>query len=144
GADAFMAGDVADFIFANGAGKVREADASVGGLRALGIDDPSDANLAAAREFWPTASFVKVAAGAAPGVLEDTTYIAFPQVVFTNADVPDEVVYQMTKAIYEQAAVMTETFAPMAAFNPADIMGDPGNAEYHPGALKFFAEAGLK
>ncbi|MBU2357351.1 MAG: TAXI family TRAP transporter solute-binding subunit, partial [Alphaproteobacteria bacterium] len=113
GADAFMAGDVAGFIFANGAGKVREADASVGGLRALGIDDPSDANLASARAFWPTASFVKVAAGTAPGVLVDTTYIAFPQVVFTNADVPDEVVYQMTKAIYEQAAVMTETFAPM-------------------------------
>ena len=143
GADAFMAGDVVGFIFANGAGKVREADASVGGLRALGIDDPSEANLAAAREHWPTASFVEVAAGTAPGVLEDTTYIAFPQVVFTHADVPDDVVYQMTKAIYEQAAVMTETFAPMAAFNPADIMGDPGNAAYHPGALKFFAEAGL-
>ena len=144
GADAFMAGDVVGFIFANGAGKVREADASVGGLRALGIDDPSDKSLAAAREFWPTASFVDVAAGAAPGVIEDTTYIAFPQIVFTNADVPDEIVYQMAKAIYEQTAVMTETFAPMAAFNPADIMGDPGNAEYHPGALKFFTEAGLK
>ncbi|MFT7441106.1 MAG: TRAP transporter TAXI family solute receptor [Sulfitobacter sp.] len=144
GADAFMAGDTVGFIFAHGAGKVREADAAVGGLRALGIDDPSDANLAAAREYWPTASFQDVAGGSMPGVTEDTTYIAFPQVVFTHADVSDEVVYQMAKAIYEQASVMGESFPPMRAFNPQDMMGDPGTAEFHPGALKFFAETGLK
>ena len=49
GADAFIAGDTVGFIFAHGAGKVREADAAVGGLRALGVGDTSDAALAAAR-----------------------------------------------------------------------------------------------
>lgn len=36
GADAFMAGDTVGFIFAHGAGKVREADAAVGGAARIG------------------------------------------------------------------------------------------------------------
>ena len=143
GADAFMAGDTVGFIFAHGAGKVREADAAVGGLRALGVDDPSDEVLAAAREHWPTAFFMSLPEGAMPGVLEETTYIAFPQVVFTHANVPDDVVYEMAKAMYENASVMGETFPPMRAFRPEDMRGDPGTAEFHPGAIRFFEEVGL-
>ena len=66
GADAFMAGDTVGFIFAHGAGKVREADAAVGGLRALGVEDDIEAALAAAREHWPTAFFTTLPAGAMP------------------------------------------------------------------------------
>jgi len=144
GADAFMAGDAVGFIFAHGAGKVREADAAVGGLRALPVADSSDAALASAREHWPTAFFKKLPAGAMPGVLEDNTYIAFPQVVFTHAGVSDDVVYAMAKAMYEGKESMAATFPPFKAFNPDDMKGDPGVAEFHPGALRFFEEAGLK
>ncbi|WP_439522939.1 TAXI family TRAP transporter solute-binding subunit [Marivita sp.] len=143
GADAFMAGDTVGFIFAHGAGKVREADAAVGGLRALGVEDDSDASLAAAREHWPTAFFTTLPTGSMPGVLEDTVYIAFPQVVFTHADAPEEAVYAMTKAIYENTQVMIDTFPPFRAFDPQEMKGDPGTAEYHPGALRFFEEVGL-
>ncbi len=143
GSNAFIAGDTVGFIFAHGAGKVREADAAVGGLRALTVEDSSAAALAAARKHWPTAYFKDMKAGSMPGILEDGTYIAFPQVVFTHAGVPDEVVYQMAKAMSEQAKVMGETFPPMRAFRPADMKGDPGVAKFHPGALKFFKEAGL-
>ncbi|MBD1548343.1 TAXI family TRAP transporter solute-binding subunit [Roseibium aggregatum] len=143
GAQAFMANDADGFIFAHGAGKVREADASVGGLRALPVADDSDEALAKARKHWPTAFFVKMKAGSSPGVLEDATYIAFPQVIFTHAGVPDDVVYQMAKAMYEGKDVMAKTFKPFNAFNPKDMKGDPGVAEFHPGALKFFKEVGL-
>ncbi len=143
GADAFVAGDTVGFIFAHGAGKVREADAAVGGLRALGVGDDSDAALAAARVYWPTAFFMQLPSGAMPGVLEDTTYIAFPQVIFTHADAPDDVVYAMAKAMYENAQVMAETFPPFGAFNPDSMKGDPGIAEFHPGALRFYEEVGL-
>jgi TRAP-type uncharacterized transport system, periplasmic component len=123
---------------------VREADAAVGGLRALGVDDPTDEKLAAAREHWPTASFHDLDTGAMPGVLEPTTYIAFPQVIFTHANVPDDTVYAMAKAMYENAEVMGSTFPPMRAFRPAEMRGDPGIAEFHPGAVRFFEEAGLE
>jgi len=143
GANAFIAGDTAGFIFAHGAGKVREADAAVGGLRALGVGDASDAGLAAAREHWPTAFFVTMKAGSSPGVIEDAVYIAFPQVVFTHSGVSDDVVYAMAKAMYEGKDEMKATFKPFGAFNPKEMHGDPGIAEFHPGALKFFADAGI-
>jgi hypothetical protein len=144
GADAFIEGATVGFIFAHGAGKVREADAAVGGLRALTIADTSDEALAAARKHWPTAYFVEMKAGSSPGVLEDGVYIAFPQVIFTHAGVADDVVYAMAKAMYEGKEDMVATFKPFAAFEPREMQGDPGIAEFHPGALKFFEEVGLK
>ena len=144
GADAFISGDTAGFIFAHGAGKVREADAAVGGLRALPVADASEKGLAKARKHWPTAFFTKIKAGTTPGVIEDATYIAYPQVVFTHAGVPDDKVYALAKAMYQGKDAMVGTFKPFAAFDPKKMKGDPGVAQFHPGALKFFNEAGLK
>jgi hypothetical protein len=144
GADAFIEGATVGFIFAHGAGKVREEHAAVGGLRALTVGDTSDEALAAARKHWPTAYFVEMKAGSSPGVLEDGFYIAFPQVIFTHAGVSDDVVYAMAKAMYEGKEEMVATFKPFGAFEPKEMKGDPGIAEFHPGALKFFEEAGLQ
>ncbi len=144
GADAFMAGEADAFIFAHGAGKVREADAAVGGLRALAITDPSDETLAMAREHWPTGFFTDIAAGTTPGVLEDGVYFAYPQIVFTHSGVPDDVVYAMAKALYENQETMAATFPPFRLFDPQEMRGDPGVAEFHPGAIRFFDEVGLE
>jgi TRAP-type uncharacterized transport system substrate-binding protein len=144
GADAFMAGEADGFIFAHGAGKVREADAAVGGLRALPINDPTDEKLAQAREHWPVAFFVKMRAGDAPGVLQDGTFFAYPQVVFTNANVPDDVVYAMAKAIHDSKETMAGTFPPFNDFDPAEMRANSGVTEFHPGALQFFDEQGIE
>lgn len=143
GADAFIAGDVVAFYFAHGAGKVREADAAVGGLRALSIE-ATDENLALAREHWPTAFFQSMAEGSSPGVLEDAYYFAYPQLIFTHAGVPDDVVYAAVQAMFEQRDTLAASFPPMGAFDPeTHMVGDTGVTEYHPGAIRFFREAGL-
>ena len=143
GADAFIAGDSVGFIFAHGAGKVIEADAAVGGLRALGID-PTDENLAAARTHWPVVYFTQLAAGSRPGVIEDTWYPAYPQGVFTNANVSEEEVYQLTRAIYERGETLRSTFPGFNAFNPqTDMARESGSVPYHPGAIRFYREVGL-
>ncbi|MGY6703182.1 TAXI family TRAP transporter solute-binding subunit [Roseinatronobacter sp.] len=143
GADAFIAGEAAGFIFAHGAGKVREADAAVGGLRALTVE-PTDENLTVAREHWPVAFFHFLEAGAMPGVTEDGWYFAYPQLVFTHANAPDDVVYEMVKAIAEGTDTLRATFPPFGAFDPQEHMvGDIGVSEYHPGAIRYFREAGL-
>lgn len=143
GADAFIAGDSVGFIFAHGAGKVREADAAVGGLRALPIE-ATEENLRLARQFWPVAFFVELEPGPnTPGVEEKATYFAYPQVVFTHANVPDDVVYEMTKVLHEGKEVMAKTFPPFNAFNPDEMVGEIAPSEYHPGAIRFYEEAGL-
>jgi TRAP transporter TAXI family solute receptor len=144
GADAFVAGDSVGFIFAHGAGKVREADAAVGGLRALPIDN-SPAAVAAIKEHWPVGYLVKMKPGpASPGVLAEDWYIAYPQIVFTNKDVPDDLVYQMTKIIHDGKAGLAATFAPFNPFNPdKDMVGDTSPGQYHPGAIKYYKEIGV-
>ncbi|MCQ0971112.1 TAXI family TRAP transporter solute-binding subunit [Paracoccus sp. TK19116] len=142
GADAFIQGQADGFIFGHGAGKVREADAAVGGLRALSVE-PTEENLAKAREHWPAAFFYELKAGSMPGVEEDAWYFAYPQVVFANANVSDEEAYAMAKAIYEQTETLKSTFPGFNSFDPAHIADDTGVTPYHPGALKFFEEQGL-
>jgi TRAP transporter TAXI family solute receptor len=143
GADAFMAGESVGFIFAHGAGKVREADAAVGGLRALSIE-PTQENLRLVREHWPVAFFTEMEPGpASPGVLEKAHFLAYPQLIFTHAGVSDDLVYQMAKILYENKETMAQTFPPFNAFNPDDIVGDVAPAEYHPGAIRFYEEVGL-
>ena len=144
GADAFISGDSVGFIFAHGAGKVREADASVGGIRALPIANTPEA-LAAIRKHWPTGYLVKLKPGPAlPGVLEEGYFMAYPQVVFTNSKTADDVVYKMAKVLFESRDSMAATFAPFKAFDPkTDMVGETAPGEYHPGAIKFYKEAGL-
>lgn len=144
GADAFMAGDADAFIFALGAGKVSEAAAAVGGLRALGVDDPDADSLERAREFWPTIEFIEIAANSAPGVTTDSVFFALPQALVTHADAPDETVAAMAKVLHRGKDAMQATFPGFSAFDPKGLMGDPGAARYHPGALSYYRDAGLK
>ncbi len=144
GADAFIAGDSVGFIFAHGAGKVREADAAVGGLRALPIENTPGA-VAAIKEHWPVGYLTKMEPGpASPGVLAEGWFIAYPQIVFTNKDVPDDLVYQMAKVIHDGKDSLAATFAPFGAFNPdKDMVGDTSPGQYHPGAIKYYKDIGL-
>ena len=78
-----------------------------------------------------------------PGVLEPGTFIAYPQLVFTNADVDEETVYKLTKVLYESKDSMKAAFPPFAAFNPKEMVGETTPGEYHPGAIRFYKEVGL-
>ncbi|MYZ48962.1 TAXI family TRAP transporter solute-binding subunit [Propylenella binzhouense] len=143
GADAFMAGESAGFIFAHSAGKVREADAAVGGLRALPIENTPE-NLAAVRKFWPVAFFTRMKPGKNnPGVQEEAWFLAYPQIVFTSTHASEEDVYKMTKVLYENKDALVQTFPPFAAFDPKEMVGEIAPSEYHPGAIRFYKEVGL-
>jgi len=144
GANSFMAGDSVGFIFAHGAGKVREADAAVGGLRALPIENTPE-NEAAIKKHWPVGFITKMQPGpASPGVLEEGYFIAYPQLVFTNKEVSDDIAYEMAKVVYENPKALGGVFPPFNAFNPKeDMVGDTSPGEYHPGAIKFYKEVGI-
>ncbi len=144
GANAFMSGESVGFIFAHGAGKVREADAAVGGLRALSIEN-TPANAALIKRHWPVGYLVKIAPGrGAPGVLEEGWYVAYPQLVFTNRKVADDTVYRMAKILYENKKGMAAVFGAFNGFDPdRDMVGDTAPGEYHPGAVRFYREVGL-
>ena len=62
--------------------------------------------------------------------------------VITAADAPDDLVYNATKLLYENRALVVEKHAAGRAINPNNVVRDTGT-EFHPGAIRFYEEAGL-
>jgi TRAP transporter TAXI family solute receptor len=142
GADAFMAGKAEGFFFALGSAKVREADAAVGGLRALQID-ATPANLARIQKIFPNSYFMLEQPGMDnPGIVEPVYSLAYDAVVFASAKTPDDIVYKITKAMYENKAELESSFASFKLFEP-QAMAKNMSVPYHPGAIKFYKEKGM-
>jgi len=142
GADIFAAGKADMFFFAIGAAKPKEADAAVGGIRMLSLDNTPQA-LAAVKKHFPhgylrqeNPSPVNV------GVLAPGYSLAYDALVFASTKTPDEVAYQTAKVMHQNAKAMGDAFGPFRLFNAATMGKDLGIA-YHPGALKYYREAGV-
>ncbi len=144
GANAFMSGASDAFMFALGAGKVREADASVGGIRALKIDK-QDGTEEGMREHWPVGYLTEVQPGpaAGPGVSEPIWVLTYPQAVAAGENMSDDAAYAVAKAMYENQAQLAELLPPFRLFDPKKMVGPSGGVPYHPGAIKFYKEVGI-
>jgi TRAP transporter TAXI family solute receptor len=141
-ADDFIAGKTDVFWFATGSAKVKQASASVGGIRALPITDKPE-NVKAMQKHVP-GSYPTVLKPAPPldGILEPTMVMAYDVVLFTRADVKEDVIYRITKAIHENKKEMAGVFRPMAGFEPERMATEYDDLSYHPGAVKYFKEIG--
>lgn len=139
----FMSGKVDAFFFALGAGAVKEADASVGGIRALEIDTSPGA-MKRMQALIPGAYAIQVQPSPAnDGIVRPMQITAYDMVLFTGAKVREEVVYKIVKAIYENKADLAASFAPFAQLDPRG-MGKPiQSVPTHPGAIRYYKEVGL-
>ena len=142
-ADAFASGQADSFVFAVGTAKVREVDAAVGGIRSLPIENNAK-NLKAMRAHFPAAEFFLQQPGpGAPGILEPTSVLSYPALVFTSTKVSDDVVYKLTKILAASKDEMQKVFVNFREFDAAKMVADLGPIQYHPGAIKYYREAGL-
>ncbi|MBE0598682.1 MAG: TAXI family TRAP transporter solute-binding subunit [Desulfuromonadales bacterium] len=142
GADAFASGRVEMFLFAMGAAKVREVDAAVGGIRTLPIQNTPE-NLAAIQKHFPTGYLRLEKPGPEnPGVTEPVYCIAYDGLIFASAKTPEEMVYKMTKAMYENKEELVKGFAVFNLFEPQAMVKEIP-LPYHPGAIRFYQEKGL-
>src|SRR5262245_21401760 len=115
-ANDFKSGKVDVMFFALGSGAIKEAAVTVGGLRVLPIDD-SDAAQRRMQAVLP-GSYV-LALEPAPGldgIAQPTKLVAFDMVLNSSAQVSDDIIYRVTKALYENKADLAATFAPFALF----------------------------
>ena len=58
------------------------------------------------------------------------------------ADAPVDLIYNTTKLLYENQALVVEKHAAGRAINPGNVVRDTGT-EFHPGAIRFYEEAGI-
>ena len=141
-AEDFKSGRVDVLFFALGSAAIKEANAAVGGLRVLAIDDSPEA-LQRMQAILPGAYSLVIAPNPAfDGIAQPTKIIAFDMTLNTSSAVSDDVAYRVTKALYENKAELAQTFAPFALFDPAK-MGKPNvGIAAHSGAQKFYQEIG--
>lgn len=140
-ADDFISGSSDMFFFAFGGPKVREADATVGGIRVLDIDP---AGMAAARKVTPYGYLADVQPGPVfIGVSKPMKVYAFDNVLITNAKVSDEVIYKMIATLDQNNADLVSVQPVLREFSAANLF-KTYDIPYHPGALKFFSDKGIK
>ena len=141
GADDFLSGNADTFMFAFGAAKVREVDATVGGVRALEI---SDAGMAASRKIFPYGYLTEVSPGPVfVGVPEKMKVYSYDNMLFTNAKVKDEIVYKIIETMESNKADLAAVQPALREFSAAALYKQY-DIPYHPGALKYFKEKGLQ
>lgn len=139
----FSAGKTDALFFALGAAAVKQAAATVGGLRVLPIDTSPEA-IKRIEEVLPGAYVVEVKPSPAiEGLAEPTKVIAFDMVFFANKSVSDDIAYQVTKALHENKSALAATFPPFNLLDPARMAKPVKGLTFHPGALKYYREVGL-
>ena len=143
GAEDFTSGKVDVLFFAIGSGSVKQANASVGGLRVLEVNASDDA-LKRMQTLLPGSYVMKVEPSPAlEGISKPTNLMAFDLVMIASAKVSDDIVYRTVKAAYENKADLVATFPPMGLFDPKGMAKPLQSVQMHPGAVKFFRETGL-
>jgi TRAP transporter TAXI family solute receptor len=141
GADDFLGGNADTFMFAFGAAKVREADATVGGVRALEIPE---AGMAASRKFFPYGYLTEVSPGPVyVGVPEKMKVYSYDNMLFTNAKVKDETVYKIIETLENNKTDLAAVQPALREFSAAALYTQY-DIPYHPGALNYFKDKGLQ
>jgi TRAP transporter TAXI family solute receptor len=137
GADDFMSGNADMFFFAFGGPKVREADATVGGLRVLEIDPNG---MPAARKIMRWGYLTRVQPGSVfTGVEKPMEIYSFDNVLITHAKVADDFVYKVIEAMANNKDDLIAIQPVLREFTPA-FGYKQYSVPYHPGAIKYFSE----
>ena len=143
GANAFISGKADAFFFALGAAKVREANASVGGIRALNIANTAE-NVALIKKLFPPAYLrLEKPHKVNVGVTEPIHVITYDAVVVASTSTPDDVVYALAKAMHDNKKDMASVFGPFNLFDPNRMASDLGPIQWHPGTVRFLKEKGM-
>ncbi|MGE0847519.1 MAG: TAXI family TRAP transporter solute-binding subunit [Flavobacteriaceae bacterium] len=84
---------------------------------------------------------IKLKAGIYPWLKEDVPTVNSPVMLVTSAAVPDDVVYAMAKAFFENHDTLVNVHQVLAEFVPENAAASP-LIPIHPGALKYYKEVG--
>lgn len=142
-AEDFSSGKVDVLFFALGSAAVKQAAATVGGVRVLPIDDSPQA-IRRMEAVLPGAYLIDVTpAPSIDGVSAPMKVLTFDMVLGAHVSVPDQTVYEVTKALHQNKTGLAATFPPFSLFDPALMAKPVAGVEFHPGALRYYREAGL-
>jgi len=115
---------------------------STDGCGAVIIDLNTDAvkKLVADNPFY---AFATIPKGTYKTSKKDVTTFGVMASVVSSADVPDELVYAVVKAVFENLDDFKKQHPAFANLDPKKMIKDGLSAPLHPGAVKYYKEKGL-
>lgn len=102
------------------------------------LDHPDIKKLAEERPYYV---FTAIPAGTYRGVDYDVPTYAVTATVITHENVPDEVVYDMVKTVFERLEDLKKSHAAFRYLDPKQML-EGLSAPFHPGAVKYYKEKG--
>jgi len=120
-------------------GAIQEATTSCDAVIVNVTGDAIDA-LIDERPYYRTAV---IPGGMYRGTAEDVTTFGVGATFVTSADVSEEVVYQVTKAIFEGLDQFKTLHPALGVLDPQEMVSEGNSAPLHPGAERYYREAGL-
>ncbi len=85
-----------------------------------------------------------VPAGLYPGLDQDVKVVGIKSALFTNSEVSEEMVYELTKAMYEYHSEIEGSHKALETVTLENALKGLPPVPLHPGALKFYKEKGFE
>ena len=142
GNEDFVQGKSDSAMLALGAARLKQTDAQVGGIRVLPIDN-SPAGMERMKKIMPHAYAYQLKAGAVPGADTDTPIMAYDLLLVAAAQTKDDIVFKAVKAMHEGKGKLIAVTPVFRDFDPAKMHTNYQGLQYHPGAIKYYKEAGV-
>lgn len=134
-ADAF---DAMVFVAGHPSGSVQQATTACPAVLVPAQDDAIDA-LVAANDYY---AYTTIPGGTYPGTPDDVVTFGVKATFVTSAAVPDEVVYQIVRSVFEDIDVLRTLHPALTHLDPQDMIGDALSAPLHDGAVRYYQERG--
>ena len=120
-------------------GSIKEATTACDSVLVT-VNNDAVEQLVADKPFYRVAT---IPGGMYRGSDNDTQTFGVGATLVTSADVPDEVVYVLTKSVFENMDQFRSLHPAFANLDPKQMASDGLSAPLHPGAEKYYREAGL-
>lgn len=120
---------------------IRELDARRGALF-LPADPSPEAVAAFQRVFPPAYAVVVQPDEGVPGIRQPTPLIAYDTYLVARADLPDDAVYEVVRALWEHISDAYRIHPRFREWRPDAFVSERPLIPYHPGAVRFYQERG--
>jgi uncharacterized protein len=142
GNEDFVQGKSDSAMLALGAARLKQTDAQIGGIRILPIDT-SAAGIARMKKFMPHAYAFTLKKGSIPGADTDIQIMSYDLLLVAAAQTKEDIVYKAVKAMHQGRDKLIAVTPVLRNFSPAKMYTSYEGLPYHPGAIKYYKEAGV-
>ncbi|WP_417512878.1 TAXI family TRAP transporter solute-binding subunit [Minwuia sp.] len=130
--------DAIVFTVGHPSGTIQEATTSCDS-KLINVNNDTIRKLAADNDFY---SMATIKGGTYRGNDDDVETFGVGATFVTSTDTPDEVVYQMTKAVFDDFRRFKKMHPAFANLEEKDMIVNNLSAPLHPGAVKYYKEKG--